>query len=86
MPLRLRPDIATTDTDDGMVLLNERTGRYCQLNSTGATVLHALLAGHDPDHIAQDLVTRYRIDLKQAQHDITALTEQLSTAKLVTSS
>jgi Coenzyme PQQ synthesis protein D (PqqD) len=84
--LRLRPDLATTDTDDGLVLLDERTGRYRQLNPTGAGVLRALLAGHDPDHIAQDLVTRYRIDPQQAQHDITALTEQLSAAKLVISS
>ena len=86
MPLRLRPDIATTATDDGLVLLNERTGRYWQLNSTGADVLHALLAGDDVDHIAQDLVTRYRIDVKQARHDISALSEALHAAKLVTSS
>lgn len=47
MPLRLRPDTATTDTDDGLVLLDECTGGYWQLNPTGADVLHALLAGHD---------------------------------------
>lgn len=86
MPLRLRPDIATTDTDDGLVLLDERTGRYWQLNPTGADVLHALLEGHDPDHIAHDLATRHRIDIHQAQRDVTALTEGLHTAKLVTPS
>jgi hypothetical protein len=74
MLLRLRPDIATTDTDDGVVLLDKRTGRYWQLNPTGATVLHALLAGHDPDHIAHDMAARYRINLEQVQHDVTALT------------
>jgi hypothetical protein len=83
MPLRLRPDIATADTDDGLVLLDERTGRYWQLNSTGAHVLHALLQGHHPDHIAQDLATRYRIEVQQAHHDITALTDHLSAANLV---
>ncbi len=86
MPLRLRPDIATTDTDDGLVLLDERTGRYWQLNPTGAHVLHALLQGQHRADIARDLVTRYRIDAEQAAHDITALADQLSTAKLVTSS
>jgi hypothetical protein len=84
VPLRLRPDIATTDTNDGLVLLDERTGRYWQLNLTGAHVLHALLAEHDPDHIAQELVTQYRIDLQQAKRDVAALTEQLHAAKLVT--
>lgn len=83
MPLRLRPDIATTDTDDGLVLLDERTGRYWQLNPTGAHVLHALLEGHHPDQIAVDLATRYRIDSLKAQRDVTALTDRLHTAKLV---
>lgn len=86
MPLRLRPDIATTDTDDGLVLLDERSGRYWQLNPTGAAVLHALLAGGHPDHIADDLANRYHIDFQQAQHDVTALTTQLHAAKLVQSS
>lgn len=86
MPLRLRPDIATTDTDDGLVLLDERTGRYWQLNPTGAHILHALLAGHHPDHIAADLATRYHIDPQQAQHDVTALTKHLHTTNLITAS
>lgn len=33
MPLRLRPDIATANTDDGLILLDERTGRYWQLSA-----------------------------------------------------
>ncbi|HEY6422606.1 MAG TPA: lasso peptide biosynthesis PqqD family chaperone [Pseudonocardiaceae bacterium] len=86
MPLRLRPDIATTGTDDGLVLLDERTGRYWQLNSTGAHVLHALLEGHHPDHIAADLATRYRIDVQRARNDVTAITDHLRVAKLVASS
>jgi FixJ family two-component response regulator len=81
--LQLRPDITTTQTDDGLVLLDERTGRYWQLNPTGAHVLHALLQGRHPDHIAQDLATRYRIDLHRAHHDITAITDRLHAAKLV---
>lgn len=59
------------------------TGRYWQLNPTGAHVVHALAAGHHPDDIAAHLATRYHIDLQQAQHDITALTEGLHAAKLV---
>ncbi|USA02001.1 hypothetical protein NCG97_17145 [Streptomyces lydicamycinicus] len=37
----------STDTDDGTVLLNERTGRYWQLNATGGQVLRQLLDGHE---------------------------------------
>ncbi len=86
MTLRLRPDIATTDTDDGLILLDERTGRYWQLNLTGAHVLHALLEGAHPEQIAQDLATRHRIDTHQAHHDITTLTDHLRAAKLVAAS
>lgn len=85
MPLRLRPDIATTDTEDGVVLLDEHTGRYWQLNPTGAAILHALRQGEDPDQIAHTLASRYRISVEQARQDITALTEHLHTAKLVAS-
>lgn len=83
MPLRLRPDIATADTDDGLVLLDERTGRYWQLNRTGTHVLRALLDGHHPDRIAQDLATRYHIESHQAQHDVTAIIDRLYAANLV---
>jgi Coenzyme PQQ synthesis protein D (PqqD) len=84
VPLQLRPDIATTDTDDGLVLLDERTGRYWQLNPTGTHVLAALLEGRHPDDIAGGLATHYRIDIHQAQRDITALTDHLRAANLVT--
>lgn len=83
MPLRLRPDLTTTPTDDGLVLLDERTGRYWQLNPTGAHVLAALLEGRHPDDIAADLATHYRIDIHQAQHDVTTLADQLRAANLV---
>ncbi|MGH3694703.1 MAG: lasso peptide biosynthesis PqqD family chaperone [Pseudonocardiaceae bacterium] len=82
----MRSDIATTDTDDGLVLLDERTGRYWQLNPTGAHVLAALLEGRHPDDIAAGLATRYRIDVQQARSDVTALTDHLRAANLVASS
>lgn len=83
MPPRLRNDIATTATDDGLVLLDERTGRYWQLNSTGAYVMHALAEGHCPDHIAQHLATCYHIGFPEAKSDVIALIDRLSAAKLL---
>ncbi|MEV0374120.1 lasso peptide biosynthesis PqqD family chaperone [Streptomyces sp. NPDC050636] len=83
MRLHLHPDVVTTDTDDGTVLLDERTGRYWQLNTTGAHVLHRLLDGHDPVRIAADVTDRHKIDAHQAERDVTAVIEQLRTAELV---
>ena len=67
--MRLHPDVSTTDTDDGTVLLDERTGRYWQLNNTGAHVLRELLDGHQPADIATALASRYGIDSQQAERD-----------------
>ncbi|QWB26795.1 lasso peptide biosynthesis PqqD family chaperone [Streptomyces koelreuteriae] len=83
--MRLHPDVSTTDTDDGTVLLNERTGRYWQLNNTGAHVLHRLLDGREPAAIAADLADRYGIEPQQAERDVTAVIERLLGSKLVIS-
>ena len=82
MSVRLCFDVATADTDDGTVLLNERTGRYWQLNATGAEVLLQLLAGHTPSQVANKLAERHRIEVNQAQQDVTAVIDQLQAAGL----
>lgn len=45
MPLRLRPDIATTHTGDGLVLPDEHTGRYWQLTATSSAPCWGLRQG-----------------------------------------
>ncbi|MEU8916012.1 lasso peptide biosynthesis PqqD family chaperone [Streptomyces nigrescens] len=83
MSVRLHPDVVATDTDDGTVLLNERTGRYWQLNSTGGQVLRRLLDGHEAPRIAADVADRHGIDPQRAELDVTAVIEQLRAARLV---
>ncbi|HWR48761.1 MAG TPA: lasso peptide biosynthesis PqqD family chaperone [Pseudonocardiaceae bacterium] len=84
MTLQLRPDVTTADTDDGMVLLDERAGRYWQLNSTGALVLRLLLDGTAPHHVAQSLADRHAVSTEQATADVATLLASLHTAGLVT--
>ena len=43
MPLRLRPDVSAASTATGIVLLDERSGRYWQLNRSGSAALRTLL-------------------------------------------
>ena len=61
MILRLRDDVSTADTDDGMILLDERAGRYWQLNRTGALVLTLLRDGAAPQHVAHTLADRHGV-------------------------
>lgn len=84
MTMQLRADVSTADTDEGMVLLDERVGRYWQLNPTGARVLRLLLDGAAPEQVAQALADRYAVSTEQVAADVAALLDRLRTAGLVT--
>jgi hypothetical protein len=82
--MQLRPDVTLTPTGNGAVVLDERSGRYFQLNRTGLHILQSLLDGHDTAEIAADLTTRYPVTTDQARTDIHNLQHSLQTAGLVT--
>ncbi|MEH6376421.1 lasso peptide biosynthesis PqqD family chaperone [Streptomyces sp. KLMMK] len=83
MNLTLRRDVSATDTEDGMVLLDEQSGSYWQLNSTAALILRSLLDG-TPEQAAQVLTERYpAVSAERAATDVAALIDSLSTARLV---
>ncbi|MFC9249926.1 lasso peptide biosynthesis PqqD family chaperone [Amycolatopsis thailandensis] len=86
MTLRLHPDVSTTDTDAGVVLLHMSTGRYWQLNLTGTHILRRLLDGCRPSHIATDLAGRYELPSSEAHGDVGALLVELCTTGLVITS
>lgn len=83
---RLRPDILTCTTTDGMELLDERTGRYWQLNRTGALVLAALVEGATLQQITNRLIATRPVSPEHATADVTALVKRLRREGLVTSS
>lgn len=85
MSLRLRADVSLAETDDGMVLLDERSGRYWQLNSSGALALRRLLEGATLEDVVKALVSRYPVSRERAGSDVTALVESLRKARLVRS-
>ncbi|MFC4517589.1 lasso peptide biosynthesis PqqD family chaperone [Streptomyces ehimensis] len=83
---RLRTDVTCCTTENGMVLLEERTGRYWQLNATGASVLQALLEGFTPGQIADQLARTRPVTRDRATADVNSLLEQLTRAGLVAAS
>ncbi|GGY08370.1 lasso peptide biosynthesis PqqD family chaperone [Streptomyces hiroshimensis] len=83
MNLTLRRDVSATDTEDGMVLLDEQSGSYWQLNTTAALILRTLLDG-TPERAAQLLTERYpALPAERAAADVATLIGSLSTARLV---
>ncbi|WP_433336233.1 lasso peptide biosynthesis PqqD family chaperone [Spirillospora sp. CA-294931] len=86
MTLALPPDVTATDSDDGLVLLDQRAGRYWQLNRTGAATLRLLLDGHSAEQAAA-LLTRGRPEFtERARRDVESLLAKLTEARLVVTS
>lgn len=83
MPLRLRPDVSVTGIAAGIVLLDERSGRYWQLNRSGSVALRTLFEGGTPLQAAQQLSSSYGITLERTAADIGALLDALRRARLV---
>ena len=84
MSLRLCADVSELETDEGMVLLDERAGRYWQLNRTGTFIVRTLLEGSTPQEIAKTLAQRHGVSVEQVTTDVAVLVERLQTAGLVT--
>lgn len=79
---RLRADVSVTTTDYGSVLLDERAGRYWQLNQTGTTVLAELERGRTVREIVDGLVAEHDVELARATADVRQLVAELSKARL----
>lgn len=71
--------------EDGMVLLDERTGRYFQVNDSGAVVLGVLVEGGSEEEAVDALTERYGVLRDRALADVGKIVHQLRTAGLVTS-
>ena len=82
--MRLRADVSTVDTDDGLVLLDERSGKYYQLNASGATVLRALLEDGSAEAAVRALCERFPHRADRIATDVAAVVEHLRTVGLIT--
>ncbi|MGW5003096.1 lasso peptide biosynthesis PqqD family chaperone [Streptomyces hydrogenans] len=83
MSLRLRTDISTVALEDGAVLLDQRTGRYWQLNESGAYTLRRILAGKSPAQAASEIAAHYGVEAEVARADVAAVIKQLQSALLL---
>nr|WP_269810754.1 lasso peptide biosynthesis PqqD family chaperone [Kineosporia rhizophila] len=72
-----------TETDQGMVLLDERAGRYWQLNSTGATVLQRLKQGASVQEAIDELARSRPEAADRIAVDVRAFVDNLQAAGVV---
>jgi hypothetical protein len=80
--LRLRKHVSVVETDDGAVLLDEKSGRYFQLNNTACLIVRTLVDGGSVADAAQALAQTHGVSDERAGHDVAALVAQLRSAKL----
>ncbi len=83
MTFSLAPYVTATYTEHGVVLLDERSGRYWQMNDTGATVLRQLLGGGTVEAAIADLRHHFPEVPDEVSADVRKLLDALLTAKLV---
>jgi coenzyme PQQ synthesis protein D (PqqD) len=81
--LVLRLHVTATNTPGGMVLLNQRTGQYWQLNVTAALTPRALLGGAAPTRSAA-LAERHPAAAGRADQDVADLLDSPRAADILT--
>ncbi|GAA4086655.1 MULTISPECIES: lasso peptide biosynthesis PqqD family chaperone [Actinomadura] len=81
--MTISPHVTLTETEHGMVLLNERSGRYWTLNVTGATVVRLLLDGHTVDDALTTLRGRHPDAADRLEADVDAFVKALYEAEVL---
>ena len=81
--VKLRDGVSTADTEYGVVLLDENSGDYWNLNPTGALVLRTLLDGGSTAEAVHHLTEQYAVDPESARQDVDDLLGGLRSAGLV---
>jgi hypothetical protein len=84
MTLTLSHHVTIVDAEHhGMVLLDERTGTYYQLNATGAEVVRALREGDGPDSAVAALRRRHPQAAERIAGDVEQLVQTLREAQVI---
>jgi hypothetical protein len=83
MTLKLRNGVSSADTDYGIVLLDEDSGQYWNLNPTAALALHTLLDGGTRLQAVQELTEQFAVEADTANRDVEDLVDGLQSAGLV---
>ncbi|MGI5349064.1 lasso peptide biosynthesis PqqD family chaperone [Streptomyces sp. CA-250714] len=83
MTLALPREVILTETESGVVLLNEKDGRFWRLNGSGATALRLLLEGRTAREAAEQLTAAGPQFLERAIADVRGLVDALKAAGLL---
>jgi hypothetical protein len=83
MTFALPQEVTVAESENGLVLLDQRNGRYWQLNATGAAVLRLLLDGYSPTAAAARVGRDYPEASERVRDDVLNLLDALREAGLI---
>jgi hypothetical protein len=83
MTFALSRDVTVAESENGLVLLDERDGRHWRLNGTAAATLRLLLDGYSPAAAATRLARDFPGASTRASADVHAFVDALRKAGLV---
>lgn len=72
------PRVHVVHTEYGDVLLNEATGAYLHLNTTGALIRELLVEDDDVDRAVERIVEQHDVDAATARKDVEAFRQELT--------
>jgi hypothetical protein len=83
LSLHLRRGVRISYVEAGAVLLDEKSGKYWQLNASGGSVVRCLLDGGSSAQAARLLVDQFDVKLGQAVDDVQRILDELLTVGLI---
>ncbi|MBF6174619.1 lasso peptide biosynthesis PqqD family chaperone [Nocardia blacklockiae] len=78
-----RDGVSLAETDDGITLLDEKSGIYWGLNGSAAVALRELAATGSLAAAAAAVAAKYDVGTPDAERDIRALLDELRSAALL---
>ncbi|MGA5816293.1 lasso peptide biosynthesis PqqD family chaperone [Kitasatospora sp. NPDC094028] len=83
MTLRFIKDLTLAETEFGAAMLDQRSGKYWQLNPVAALIARTLLDGGTPEDAVRAVTARFDVDEARAAADVHGLVEAMRAAGVV---
>jgi hypothetical protein len=75
--------VSLAETEFGIVLLDQRSGRYWEMNPTASLMVRMLVAGETPERTAETVTSRFAVDRDRALADVSNLIRDIAAAGLL---
>ncbi|MCG3754328.1 MULTISPECIES: lasso peptide biosynthesis PqqD family chaperone [unclassified Amycolatopsis] len=83
MSFVFRKHVSLAETEFGAVLLDQRSGRYWEMNPTAALIVRALEAGETPERTAEIVAGKFAVDRDRSLADVSNIIGKIAAAGLL---